>query len=113
MIDAIKDKVVVQLMTREKTKSGLIIPDAIQEPQAFCKVISVGNEVKNIKAGDIIVCHIRSGMDVVIDKDIIKVVKEDEVYGRLIDKETIKSLKSIDITKKPSNNNNNNKIISI
>lgn len=112
MIDAIKDKIVVQLMTREKTKSGLIIPDAIQEPQAFCKVLSVGNEVENVKVGDIIVCHIRSGMDVVIDKDIIKVVKEDEVYGQLSDKDTINSLKSIDITKK-NVTDNSKKIISI
>lgn len=112
MIDAIKDKIVVKLMTRDKTKSGIIIPDSIQEPQAFCKVLSVGNEVENVKVDDIIVCHMRSGMDVVIDKDIIKVLKEDEVYGQLIDKATLKSLKSLDITKKYSTNNSK-KIISI
>ena len=104
MINAIKDKVVVQILTREKTKSGLIIPDAVQEPQAFCKVISVGNEVKNIKKNNIVVCHMRAGMDVLIDKDLIKVLKEDEIYGILTDKETLESLKIFDITKQLNKN---------
>ena len=104
MIDAIKDKVVVKLLTREKTKSGLIIPDAVTEPQAFCKIISVGDEVKYVKKNDIVVCHMRAGMDVLIDKDLIKVLKEDEIYGVLTDKDTLKSLKTFDITKKQEAN---------
>ena len=100
MINAIKDKVVVQLLTREKTKSGLIIPDSVQEPQAFCKVITVGSDVQYITEDDIIVCHMRAGMDVLIDKDLIKVLKEDEIYGVLTDEDTLKPLKTYDITKK-------------
>ena len=104
MINAIKDKVVVQLLTREKTKSGLIIPDSVQEPQAFCKVITVGSDVQYITEDDIIVCHMRAGMDVLIDKDLIKVLKEDEVYGILTDQDTLNSLKIFDITKQIDNN---------
>ena len=85
------------MLKREKTKSGLIIPEAVQEPQAFCKVTSVGEDVGNIKEGDIIVCHIRGGMDVVIDKQIIKVLKNDEIYGQLTDQDTIDSLDVIEL----------------
>lgn len=101
MIDAIKDKVVGVMMKRDKTASGIIIPDAVQDPQAFCKVISTGDDVKTIKKGDIVVCHIRGGMDVVIDKEIIKVLKEDEIYGILTDKSTLSSLKEL-ILEKPA-----------
>lgn len=97
MIQAIKDKVVTKMMTREKTKSGIIIPQAHQEPQAFCKVLSVGDEVTRIKEGDVIVCHIRGGMDVVLDKEIIKVLKEEEIYGTLTDEDILSTLVDIEL----------------
>lgn len=100
MINAVKDKVVAILMTRKKTKSGLIIPNSVQEPQAFSKVISVGGDVDNVKVGDIIVSHMRSGMDVLIDRELIKVLKEDEIYGILTDKETIESLNEVVLNEK-------------
>jgi len=105
MIKAIKDKVVAVMMTREKTRSGIIIPDIVQEPQAFSQVISVGDEVTVIKEGDIVVTHIRAGMDVVIDKEIIKVLKEEEIYGILNDKITIDSLIEIEL-KRPEEKSN-------
>lgn len=98
MIKAIKDKVVAILMTRTKTASGIIIPDTVQEPQAFCKVLSVGEEVTIIKEGEVIVSHVRGGMDVVIDKEIIKILKEDEIYGILTDEVTLESLEEIELT---------------
>ena len=85
------------LLKREKTKSGLIIPDAVQEPQAFCRVISVGEDVKNVEVGQIIVCHMRGGMDAVLDQNIVKVLKNDEIYGELTDEETIASLTEIEL----------------
>ena len=101
MIKAINDKVVALMMTREKTTSGIIIPTTVQEPQAFCKVLSVGEDVKTIKVDDIIVSHIRGGMDVVIDKEIIKVLKEDEIYGILTHKPTIGTLKDLELKGTP------------
>jgi len=95
MINAVKDKVVGIVMVREKTAGGLIIPSNTSEPQAFCKVTSVGENVTTIKVGDIVVCHLRAGMDVVIEREIIKVLKEDEIYGTLTDEATISSLKEI------------------
>ena len=100
MIQGINDKIIAKVMTREKTTSGLIIPDSVQEPQAFCKVISVGNDVDAVKTGDIVVCHIRGGMDVLIDNEIIKTLKNDEVYGILTDKKTLASLKDFTLKSK-------------
>jgi co-chaperonin GroES (HSP10) len=97
MIQAINDKVVAVMLKREKTKSGLIIPDAVQEPQAFCRVLSVGEDVKNIKVGQIIVCHLRGGMDAILDQNIIKVLKNDEIYGVLTDEDTIASLTELEL----------------
>ena len=97
MIRAVNDKVVAVMLKREKTSSGIIIPDAVQEPQAFCKIISIGEEVKNVEVGQIIVCHMRGGMDAVIDKQIIKILKADEIYGELTDEATIESLKEIEL----------------
>ena len=105
MIKAVKDKVVALLMIREKTASGLIIPDGVQEPQAFCKVISVGGEVKTIKEGDVVVSHMRGGMDVLIDRQIIKVLKEDEIYGLLTDESTLSTLKTMEVTGKTEGQN--------
>lgn len=105
MIKAIKDKVVAMMMTREKTRSGIIIPDIVQEPQAFSQVISIGEDVSSIKEGDIVVTHIRAGMDVVIDKEIIKVLKEDEIYGILYDKQTIASLVEIELDRTEEKSN--------
>lgn len=85
------------MMTREKTRSGIIIPDSVQEPQAFSQVISVGEDITSIKEGDIIVTHIRGGMDVVIDKEIIKVLKEEEIYGILTDQKTLDSLEELEL----------------
>lgn len=106
MIEAIKDKVVGILMVRNKTAGGLILPEGATDPQAYCKVISVGNEVENIKVGDIVVCHIRGGMDAVFEKEITKVLKEDEIYGVLTHEPTIQCLKEIELTSEKKEKSN-------
>jgi co-chaperonin GroES (HSP10) len=95
MIKAIKDKVVGVLLVREKTAGGIILPGNGVDPQAYCKVTSVGEEVQTVKEGDIVVCHIRGGMDAVFEKEITKVLKEEEIYGILTHEPTIECLKEI------------------
>jgi len=99
MIHAIEDKIVTTLMKRTKSVGGIILPETSQEPQAYGKVISVGDKAadKGIKEGDIIVSHIRSGMDSVIGNKFIKVLKVDEVYGILTDEETLGALETIEL----------------
>ncbi len=104
MIKAIKNKVVGQIMLRKKTSGGLIIPDAVTEPQAYCRVISVGEDVTSIKKGDIIVVHIRGGMDVLFDNCVMKVLNLEEIYGILTDKKMLSNLEeaSLDEEKEKS-----------
>lgn len=92
MIEAIGDKVIVQVLKRSKSTGGLILPDTAQDPQAYGKVISVGPDVEGIKEGDILVMHLRGGMDVVMDKFLLKVLKADEIYGHLKNKDILDSL---------------------
>jgi len=93
MIQAIGDKIIVQFMRATKTKGGLHLPDQVTDPQGYGKVLTVGEEVnENIKVGDFLVFHPRGGMDMLMNKKILKVLKYDEVYGILEDQEIKDSL---------------------
>jgi len=88
LIQAVEDKIVVELLKEEnKTKGGLHIPDSAgeQAPQKYGKVLSMGEDVtKEIKIGDTVSFHQRAGMDVLHEGQILKVIKSDEVYGTVI-----------------------------
>ena len=80
MIEAIGDKVIVKLMRRNQTSGGIILPNNSADPQGYGKILSIGPDVptwdkdqtKNLKIGDIIVFHIRAGMDLLMDKEILR-----------------------------------------
>ncbi len=81
---AVNDKIVGRIIKVEaKTESGIVLPDTMQvEPQIRCKVISKGNDVSDeINVGDIIFCHKNGGMDIIVDKAVYKILKNDEVYS--------------------------------
>lgn len=86
-IEAVKDKIVVELdiPLESKTESGLFIPEnAVNEPQKYGKVISIGEEVSyrdKLNIGDIISFHGRAGQDIILNRKIFKVLLEGEVYG--------------------------------
>jgi len=99
MIKAIEDKVVVETLRREVSAGGIILPEGAQDPQSYGKVLSVGPLAadKGIKEGDILVCHVRGGMDSVIGYKLLKVLKLDEIYGILTDEETLGALEEIEL----------------
>ena len=92
MLEAVKDKIIVEVLQRSKTSGGLIVPStAVVDPQGYGKVISVGPDVNSdansdIKEGDILVFHLNGGMAVVMNNRILKVLNCGEVYGKLTDK---------------------------
>jgi co-chaperonin GroES (HSP10) len=106
MIEAIGDKVIVKLMRRNQTSGGIILPNNSADPQGYGKILSIGPDVptwdkdqtKNLKIGDIIVFHIRAGMDLLMDKEILRTLKYDEIYGILRNKEFASNLEEIVIT---------------
>lgn len=106
-ITAVEDKIVVELLKKANiTKGGIVIPETAQpqEPQQYGRVISTGPKVEQIKNNDIIMFHERGGMDIVIDKQIYKVLGSTEVYAIIENNEESEDLKTLESIKiqKPS-----------
>ncbi len=85
-MQAVSDKVVVKVMhpKKIKTSGGIIIPDSAEaavKPQMYGEVISAGEEVKDIDAGDVIMFHGNGGQAIVLDEFICKVLCYGEIYG--------------------------------
>ena len=99
MINAIEDKILVETLRREMSEGGIILPNGAQDPQAYGKVLSVGIKAENkgFKVGDILVCHVRGGMDSIINYKLLKILKLDEVYGVLTDEVTLNALEEIEL----------------
>jgi co-chaperonin GroES (HSP10) len=97
MIRAIGDKIVVEELKRTQSKGGIIFPENAGEPQAYGKVLSIGEDVENIKVGDVIVCHPQGGQASLIGKTLLRILMYKEVYGILEDPDTIDSLAEMEI----------------
>ncbi len=83
-IQGVRNKLVVKIVEQEKmTKGGILIPGTVvKDPQLTCWVVSMGEEVtKEIFIGGTIFCHPHAGMDIMVDGEIYKVLKDDEVYA--------------------------------
>jgi hypothetical protein len=73
-----------------------VIPTNVPDPQAYGKVLSVGENVPDtISKGDIIVCHLNAGMDMIMEKNLMRTLKYGEVYGILKDKSLIENLEEM------------------
>ena len=97
MIQAVNDKVVVEEMKRTQTKGGIIFPEGAGDPQGYGMVISVGENVEGIKEGNILVFHQHAGQSALIGRKLLRVLKDEEVYGILNDKDTVESLVEMEI----------------
>ena len=102
MIQAISDKIVVESMRVGKTEAGIIIPDSGSDSVGYGKIISIGDDIPKtiVTVGNILVFHPRAGMDNLINETLLKVLKYEEVYGILTDKDIINTLTPIVIGKK-------------
>ena len=83
-LKAVKDKIVVKDLKQEVTKGGIVIPETVNAklPQAKCEVLSIGEDVKGINVGDIILCHQNGGQQVATAgaEEVYRVLGEGEVY---------------------------------
>lgn len=87
-IQAINNHVVAEEIANIEnvTEGGIVIPSNVKmEPQKYGKVLSIGEEVKNVSVGDIIVFHQSGGQTIMINGTIQKVLKNDEIYGIIRD----------------------------
>ena len=88
---AVNDKILVKMLEEDdKTEGGIIVPEVAKDhlkPQAFGEVTSVGKLVEEITVGDIIMFNKHGGMDIILNRNLCKVLKYDEVYGIMGKKE--------------------------
>jgi chaperonin GroES len=64
-----------------KTASGIYLPDKAAEKPKVAKVLKVGKEVKNVKAGDRIVYKSYSTTDIKLDGKEYVLVKEEDILA--------------------------------
>lgn len=86
----LNDRVLVERITEEKTKGGIIIPDSAKEKPQEGKVIAVGdgklldNGQKHtlaVRAGDRVLFSKYSGTDVKLEDVEYTIVREDDILG--------------------------------
>lgn len=78
------------------TKGGLLLPDGAMDPQFYGRIISAGEDVPDtMSVGTFLVFHPHAGMDMAMNKRILKVLKYDELYGILEDDEIKEGLEAI------------------
>jgi len=64
-----------------KTASGLYLPDKAAEKPKVAKVLKVGSDVKNVKAGDRIVYKSYSTTEVKVESKEYILVKEEDILA--------------------------------
>ena len=94
-VKPLQDRILVKRLEEEqKTKGGIIIPDAAKEKPQEGKVIAVGdgkvleNGTKlklSVKAGDKILFGKYSGTEIKIDGEEHLILREDDVLGIIVD----------------------------
>ncbi|MBI3598405.1 MAG: co-chaperone GroES [Nitrospirae bacterium] len=78
----LKDRVFVSYSAElEKTSGGLYIPDAAKEKPQKGKIEAIGNEVKNVKIGEVILFDKYSGSKITIDSQEYLILKEEDILG--------------------------------
>ncbi len=78
----LKDRVFVSYSAElEKTSGGLYIPDAAKEKPQKGQIEAIGNEVKHVKIGDVILFDKYSGSKITIDSQECLILKEEDILG--------------------------------
>lgn len=91
----LQDRILIKRLEEEqKTKGGIIIPDAAKEKPQEGKVIAVGDgkvlengqKIKlSVKAGDKVLFGKYSGTEVKVDGEELLILREDDVLGIVVD----------------------------
>ncbi len=64
-----------------KTKSGFYLPEAAKEKPKTSKVVAVGKDVKNVKAGDKIIYGGYTTTEVKVGNVDYQLIKEENIYA--------------------------------
>lgn len=78
----LKDRVFISYSDEEeKTAGGIYVPDTAKEKPQKGKVEAVGQEVKDLKVGDVVFFDRYSGSKVNIDNTEYLIIKEEDILG--------------------------------
>ena len=86
------DRVIVQAMTQETSKSGIIIPDTAKEKPQQGKVVAVGpgrlsengeRLAPEVKSGDVVLFGKYSGTEIEVDGDELLILRESDILAVL------------------------------
>ncbi|MBI2798393.1 co-chaperone GroES [Candidatus Saccharibacteria bacterium] len=81
-IQPLGDRVVLeQVELEEKTAAGIILPDSAKEKPSEGKVLAVGTEVKEVKAGDRVLYSKYGPTEVKVDGKELMIVKEEDILA--------------------------------
>jgi len=94
-VKPLQDRILVRrIEEEEKTKGGIIIPDAAKEKPQEGKVVAVGDgkvlesgqKIKlTVKAGDKILFGKYSGTEIKVDGEELLILREDDVLAIIVD----------------------------
>ncbi len=83
-ITPLADYVVMQQEeAKNKTASGLYLPDKGTEKPKFAKVLAVGPMVKDVKAGDRVIFGGYSNTDIKVEGEEYLLVRNENIYAKL------------------------------
>lgn len=78
----LKDRVFVVYSEEEsQTKGGLYIPDVAKEKPQRGKVERIGDDVKSVKVGDVVLFDKYSGTKIKIEDADCLIIKEEDILG--------------------------------
>jgi chaperonin GroES len=81
-LQPLADRIVMeQLDAEEKTASGIVLPDSAKEKPKMAKVLAVGKDVKEVKAGDTVLYKSYGPDDVKVDGHEYLIGKEEDLLA--------------------------------
>lgn len=77
------DRILVSVIAQDKMLEGVLLPDSSKEDMQVAVVIAVG-EVKSVSIGDHIAVGPWAGKDIQIEGIPFRVVREEEIDGKIV-----------------------------
>jgi len=82
MITPLKDRVIIELIQKETTTaSGIVLSSADPAEANRGKVIAVGQEVLDVKVGDVILANWNKATKSKVDQDEFYIIKEEDIIA--------------------------------
>ena len=85
-LSVIKERLLVQIQERkEQVVNGLLILDSNSPCHVNAEVIAIGDAIKGVKVGDIVIIPRYAGLDIEVDKVNYKIISDFEVMVVIVD----------------------------